>query len=70
MPEEKLKLYVWDEEGTLRDHSSGMICVLSETLEQALKLIEEKDPHCMRNFDVNKYKIIDKPEAFVCWGGG
>jgi hypothetical protein len=68
--EEKLKLFVWDEEGTLRDYTSGMICVLAHNLEEALKLIQIKSPHAMGDFEVFKYKVIEEPEAFLCWGGG
>lgn len=65
-----MKLYVWEGDGVLEDYTSGMICVLAESLEQALQLIEEKCNWCMNSFSANDYKIIEKPEAFVCWGGG
>lgn len=66
----KLKLFVWNEPGTLQDWTNGMICVLAEDLEQALKLIKEKCNYCQSSFDASAYKIIEKPEAFLCWGGG
>lgn len=64
-----LKLFVWEGEGVLTDYSNGMICVLAESLEQALKLIEKKCSYCMNSFPVNNYKIITTPEAFIVWGG-
>ena len=65
-----LKMFVWEGYGVLCDYTSGMICVLAHDLEEALKLIEKKCDYCMNAFPVNDYKIIEKPEAFVCWGGG
>lgn len=65
-----MKLFVWDEEGTLEDYTTGMICVYADSLEEALRLIEEKCNYCMTSFDPTKYKVIEKPEAFICWGGG
>jgi len=70
MSENKLKLFVWEGEGVLTDYTDGMICVLANNLEEALKLIEKKCNHCMNSFPPTKYKIISKPEAFVCYGGG
>ena len=67
---EKLKLFVWEGNDVLRDHTNGMICVLAESLEEALKLIEEKCSYAMQSFPVNQYKVINKPEAFTCWGCG
>jgi hypothetical protein len=66
---EKLKLFVWEGEGVLQDYSSGMICVLAHNLPEALKLIEDKCSYCTHSFPVNNYKIIEQPEAFVCYGG-
>lgn len=64
-----MKLYVWQGEGVLQDYTSGMICVLADSLEEALKLIEQKSPYAMNNFPVNEYEVVEKPEAFMCWGG-
>ena len=66
----ELKLFVWEGDGVLTDYSDGMICVLAVDHAEALKLIEKKCGYCMRSFPVNKYKVIENPEAFVCWGGG
>lgn len=65
-----MKMYVWEGAGVLSDHTHGMICVLASSLDDALKLIEEKNSSAMNNFPVNNYRIIDSPEAFICWGGG
>ena len=65
-----MKLFVWEGHGVLTDYSDGMICVLANDLEEALKLIREKYNHAMGSFPPDKYKIIEKPEAFICWGGG
>ncbi len=63
-----LKLFVWEGEGVLTDYTNGMICVLAENLEQALRLIEAKCDYCMDSFPINNYKVITKPEAFIIWG--
>jgi len=65
-----MKLYVWEGQGTLQDWSSGMICVLAHNLEEALRLIAEKDPATTCKFNPTNYQMVDQPEAFVCWGGG
>ena len=64
----KLKMFVW--ENCLTDYTEGMICVLANDLEEALKLIKEKCDYCQSSFDTSNYKIIEKPEAFLVWGGG
>ena len=64
------KLFVWEGRGTLQDYSSGMICVLAPNLETALVLIKEKMSYAIGNFDPTAYKVITKPEAFCCYGGG
>lgn len=33
----KLKLFVWEGDGVLRDYNSGMICVLAYDLVEALQ---------------------------------
>jgi hypothetical protein len=66
----KLKLFVWEGQGTLQDYTSGMICVLAHDLEEALNLIKIKEPHALNNFLTLEYKVIETPEAFLCWGGG
>lgn len=68
--DKKLKLFVWEGNGVLSDYTDGLICVLAENLEQALKLINEKCKYCSNHFDASNYKIIEKPEAFFVWGGG
>ena len=66
----KLKLFVWEGDGVLTDYTNGMICVLAEDLQQALKLIDKKCDYCMKSFPVNDYKVVEEPEAFICYGGG
>ncbi len=68
MIDKKLKLFVWEE--VLTDHTSGMVCVLAENLEQAIQLIKEKDDVAASVMDMSVVEIIEKPEAFVMWGGG
>ena len=65
----QLKLFVWDSDDVLRDYTPGMICVLAHNLEEAVKLIRERDGVAIGNFPVDKFKVIEKPEAFICWGG-
>lgn len=65
-----MKLFVWEGDGVLTDYTSGMICVLAENLEEAVKLIKEKCNHAEGNYPVSCFKVIEKPEAFICWGGG
>ena len=67
---ENLKLFVWEGDGVLEDYTSGMICVLAQNLEEALGLIRKKRDDCMQSFPNDKYKVIEEPEAFICWGGG
>jgi len=62
-----MKLFVW--ENVLIDWSSGMVCVLAENLEQAIKLIKEKDDLAASTMDMSNVKVIEKPEAFIVWGG-
>lgn len=66
---ENLKLFIWEGQGVLTDYSSGMIAVLAKNHSHALRLIEEKCSYAMGSFPVNYYKIIEKPEEFVVWGG-
>ena len=64
-----LKLYVWEGKGVLTDYADGMICVLAYSLSEALKLIAKKDKWAVGDFPIDKYKLIKKPEAFICQGG-
>lgn len=65
-----MKLFVWEGAGVLQDYSSGMICVLAHDLEEALRLIREKCYDCVGSFPPEGFEVIEKPEAFICWGGG
>ena len=64
----KLKMFVW--EGVLTDWSDGIVCVLASNLEEAIKLIIKKDSTAASSMDMSKVKVIEKPEAFIIWGGG
>ena len=63
-----LKLFVW--EHTLKDYSYGMVCVLAHDLEEAWDLIREKQAYALDAMDGDEYRVVEKPEAFICWGGG
>lgn len=68
---DKLKLFVWEGQGVLQDYTPGMVCVLAENLEQAIKLIGEKyESYYFSSIPFEKYKVYDQPEAFACYGGG
>ncbi len=69
MSRKKLKMFVWQGPGVLQDYSSGMICALAFDLEQAVKLIREKMGYDA-DYPVDKYKVVEEPEAFCCYGGG
>jgi hypothetical protein len=66
----KLKLYVW--EGVLTDYTSGMVCVLARSEEEAWKLVEEKQDGTYARLKREKDtpRCVEQPEAFICWGGG
>jgi len=68
--DKELKLFVWEGLNVLEDQYCGMICVFANNIEEALKLIDEKDDIAKGSFPQDKYKIIKNPEAFICWGGG
>ena len=64
----KLKLFVW--EGILTDYTNGFVCAFAEDLEQAIQLIKEKDDCAAGVMDMSVVRVIEKPEAFIVWGGG
>lgn len=63
-----LKLYVWEGDGVLENYRSGLIVVLAHDLEEALGLIREKVSYAMGNFPPDKFRMVESPEAFYCWG--
>lgn len=65
-----LKLFVWEGDGVLTDYTDGMICVLAHDITEALGLIRAKCDYCMNSFQHDAYRVIEAPEAFVCYGGG
>ena len=76
----KLNLYVWD--NVLKQYSDGTILVFAESVEKARDLLMIESWNMTYNevssLSENKGqvwndiqsepRIIDKPEAFVCWG--
>ncbi len=65
----ELKLFIWEGRDILSDWTDGMIAVLAYDHAHALQLIEEKCNYCMSAFPHDKFVVVEKPEAFVCWGG-
>ena len=76
-----LKMFVW--EGVFADYTSGMACVLANDLQEAIACLKKKYPDEARHIKddgkiIEDYdsengeypKIIEKPEAFIVWGGG
>ncbi len=63
----KLKMFV--AEGVLEDWSAGMVCVLAENLEQVMELLKEKDESAYKYILKESFRVVEKPEAFVVWGG-
>jgi hypothetical protein len=53
-----------------------MVCVLAHNEEEAWKLLKEKDWRAYEMLrginpeDIERPRVVDKPEAFVVWGGG
>ena len=62
-----MKLFVWEGPGVLENADSGMICVLAHDLEEALRLIG-KEIHWKGAFPLDQYRVVESPEAFICWG--
>jgi predicted fused transcriptional regulator/phosphomethylpyrimidine kinase len=65
-----MKLFVWEGEGVLEDYTSGMICVLAKNINEAIALINVKYGGELTDYPKSKYEVIEKPEAFICFGGG
>lgn len=70
MSNKKLKIFVWEGKNVLEDYAPGMICVLAHDYEEAISLIQKKCPYCMDSFPHEQYVVVEKPEAFICYGGG
>lgn len=64
----ELKLFVW--QSVLMDYTAGMVCVLAKNLEEAIKLIKEKDSVAASSMDMSVVEVITIPKAFIVWGGG
>ena len=75
---------LWVLEGVLTDYTDGMVCVLARDELEAWAMLEKKDSTAwsvlrdwpsepdMRPLDELplRFRCVDAPEAFVCWGGG
>ena len=60
-----MKLYVWKD--VLCDYTCGMVCVLANDLEEALKLYDALN---MGEKLGSPTLIVTEPAAFAVWGGG
>jgi len=66
------KLKMWVMEEVLTDFTDGLVCVYAESEEQAWDLLEQKYPvyFWTLNERMEKFRCIDKPEAFAVHGAG
>lgn len=74
-----MKLFVWNDGGTLTGYTSGMVCALAPDLETALRVIDVTDNIASGNFPAHKPSyVVDlgecsespPPAAWTVWGGG
>jgi len=66
----KLKLFVWEE--VLTDYSHGIMFALAENVDQARKILIEKESEPTEFIEQelqDEPKIIESPEGFILWGG-
>lgn len=75
---------LWVLEGVLTDYTDGMVCVLARDEVEAWAMLEKKDATAWaalrgwpeepdtRPLDElpTRFRCVDTPEAFTCWGGG
>jgi len=83
-PVEPTVMRLWVLEGVLTDHTDGMVCVLARDEAEAWAMLEQKDStswSVLRGWPSEpdarpldelplRFRCVDTPEAFVCWGGG
>ena len=83
-PVEPTVMRLWVLEGVLKDHTDGMVCVLARDEVEAWAMLEKKDSTAWfvlrgrppepdaRPLDElpTRFRRVDTPEAFVCWGCG
>lgn len=83
-PVEPTVMRLWVLEGVLTDYTDGMVCVLARDEVEAWAMLEKKDRTAWsllrgwpsepdtRPLDelATRFRCVDTPEAFVCWGGG
>lgn len=79
-----MNLYVWEGDGVLQDFTSGLICAIANSPEEALQAIQDECSYAWYDRDGKRneafptkhptriipLEMLDKPIAFVCWGGG
>lgn len=66
--QEQLKMYVWQD--VLRDHTSGMVCILAHNLEEAFQVARKKfDAYIIEGFAGHEYTVVTEPDAFYVYGG-
>lgn len=63
-----MKLFIWQWQWTLQDYTSGMVVVLANDLEEAVKKISEQDSSLLPNMDITKYNSyeLSDPLVFYC----
>lgn len=65
----KLKMYVWED--VLTDYTSGLVCILASSLEEALEQAREEFPsYVVEGFAGHEYQVYEKPKAVYVYGGG
>jgi hypothetical protein len=82
-PVEPTVMRLWVLEGVLTDYTDGMVCVLARDEAEAWAMLEKKDSTAwsvLRGWPKEpdarpldelplRFRRVDVPEAFVCWGG-
>jgi hypothetical protein len=75
-----MKLFVWED--VLQDYTSGIVVAFAETEDEAWKLIAKNgrfsaSEEPVTDEEVNEWvkrigkpRLVEKPEAFIVWGGG
>lgn len=84
VPVETTVMRLWVLEVVLPDRTDGMVCVLAHDEAEAWTILEKKDAIAYealrgwpnmpdkRSLDELplRFRCVEQPEAFVCWGGG
>jgi len=64
----KLKLYVWED--VLEDYTPGIMFALATSVDEARILLLGKCPYLPDRELRIEPRCVEKPEAFIVWGGG